>query len=262
MASFETSHKPDPAIGSAASPASDPGLARPAIVIPAYNEEGSVGEVIAEIREACNFPVYLVDDASDDNTVGTARRAGARVIPLATRLGAWGATQTGIRFAAERGHDCVITMDADGQHDPRHVHQLLAALRDCPADTCIGSWPQRGSASRKLAWRLLRATSGIRLEDLTSGYRAYNLRAIEVLTDWRATFLDYQDVGVLSLLRQQGITVVDVRTEMRLRQNGYSRVFHSWLIVFYYMCHTLLLGLSKRRIRSYRAPTSGAVAKS
>ena len=72
------------------------------------------------------------------------------------------------------------------------------------------------------------------------------------LASWRATYLDFQDVGVLSLLMGKGLTVMDVPVTMAERRNGHSRIFRTWLAVVYYMCHSLLLGLTKRRIRRYR----------
>lgn len=223
----------------------------PAIVIPAFNEGETVRSVLTEIRQHCDFPVYLVDDSSTDNTAEVARDCGATVLRLANQLGAWGATQAGIRYALKEGHDAVITMDADGQHDPAFIGALLEPLQNNEADVCIGSWPERGSMLRQIAWRWLRATSGIPFEDLTSGFRAYSHIPLVYLASWRATYLDFQDVGVLSLLLKKGARVVDTPTPMRGRANGQSKVFRSWLVVFYYMCHTLLLGLTKRRIGRY-----------
>ena len=230
-----------------------------AIVMPSFNEANSLSAVISEIRAHCNYPIYVVDDVSTDESASIARDANATVIPLINKLGAWGATQAGIRYALQKGHDAVITMDSDGQHDPAYIASLLAPLENTRADVCIGSCTERGSLLRHLAWRLLRSTSGIRIEDLTSGYRAYNLPAMRQLATWQATFLDFQDVGVLSLLLSKNLRIVDVQTPMRSRSNGSSRIFRSWLVVIYYMCHTMLLGLTKRpihRVKQGQASTA------
>ena len=101
----------------------------------------------------------------------------------------------------------------------------------------------------------MKKASGLSLEDVTSGFRVYNRRAIRELARRRATLLDYQDIGVLLLLQSRGLKIVDVEVAMQPRRNGRSRVFHSWLMVTYYMCQTLLLGLTKRRLaRSYTSP--------
>jgi glycosyltransferase involved in cell wall biosynthesis len=224
---------------------SDPG---PAIVIPAFNEASCIGEVLQAIRANTPYRVIVVDDASTDGTRKEALAGGATVLSLAVNLGAWGATQAGMRYALRHGHRTVVTMDADGQHDPGYIDALLGPVMRREADVVIGACTERGSRSRRLAWRMLAATSGLRFEDLTSGFRAYGPHALRALCNWRATFLDYQDIGVLSLLHVRGFSITDLKVPMKPRTHGHSRVFSSWLIVAHYMCHTLLLGTAKRSI--------------
>ena len=228
-------------------------LQNPAIVVPAFNEGKSIARTLRDVRASCGYPIYVVDDASSDDTNEQAKGAGAVVLSLVNQLGAWGATQAGIRYAISAGHDAVITIDADGQHMPEYIEQLLKPLREGSADVCIGSWPERGSKLRSIAWKLLRATSGMKIEDLTSGFRAYNRRSIELLSGWKATYIEFQDIGVLALLLNTGFRIVDTNTPMRDRQDGHSRIFDTWRMVIYYMLHSLLLGLTKRPIRPYRS---------
>ena len=226
-----------------------------AILIPAFNEGDVIAEVIAEVRAICDFPIYVIDDASTDETIIKAREAGARVIPLPVQLGAWGATQTGLRYALRNGYEVAITMDADGQHEAKSIKDLAPPVAQGIADVSIGACTQRGSGFRKLAWILMKKASGLTLEDITSGFRVYNRKAIAELVNWEATLLDYQDVGVLLLLQLKGIKIVDVKVPMQPRMNGKSRVFHSWLMVIYYMSQALVLGLSKRQLGwRYKAP--------
>jgi len=220
---------------------------RAAVLIPALNEEAVVAQHIAEIRAAADLPVWLIDDCSVDQTARIAADAGARVITLPARLGAWGATQTGIREAAARALDYVVTMDADGQHDPKNIAALVKPVLRDECDVVIGSAPQRGSVLRRFAWRLMRLTSGLNCGDLTSGFRVLNNRAINLLAGARASYLDYQDVGVLLLLEQAGLRIIEVPVVMPPRANGKSRIFSSWLVVASYMAHTLVLGTIKRR---------------
>ena len=223
------------------------------ILIPAFNESMVVGAVIKEIKAHCNLPIVVIDDASTDNTVDVAQTAGATVISLPAQLGAWGAMQTGLRYALRHGYTAAVTMDADGQHDATSLNDLLAPVHEGAADVSIGTCTRRGSLLRRIAWVMMKRASGLSLEDITSGFRVYNHKAIEVLASWRATLLDYQDIGVLLLLQSQGLRIVDVEVVMQERQNGRSRVFHSWVMVGYYMFQTLLLGLSKRKLaRSYK----------
>src|SRR5690606_13952641 len=107
-----------------------------------------------------------------------AKAAGATVIPLPDQLGAWGATQTGMRYALRHGFDMVLTMDADGQHEPRWLTALLAPILYGCADVAIGTCTERGSTMRRIAWALMKSTSGLRLQDVTSGFRAYNRAAL------------------------------------------------------------------------------------
>jgi glycosyltransferase involved in cell wall biosynthesis len=225
-----------------------------AIIIPAYNEAQAIGPVIRELREQCDLPIFVVDDSSTDNTIDQAIGSGAKVIPLATQLGAWGAMQTGLRFAERLGFEIAITMDADGQHNASFLEDLLRPVIEGSADVSIGACTKRGSTLRKIAWVLMKHTSGLTLEDITSGFRVYNRQAISELSKRHATLLDYQDVGVLLLLQSRGLSIVDVNVDMQDRRNGGSRIFRSWIIVFYYMCQTLLLGLTKRKlVRPYRS---------
>ena len=219
------------------------------VLIPAHNEESTVGSVVTDVRHHVNYPIVVIDDCSTDATRTVAQAAGATVLPLADQLGAWGATQTGIRYALRQGFDIVLTLDADGQHEPRWLPVLLAPLINGHADVTIGGYTERGSFMRRIAWALMKWTSGLRQHDVTSGFRAYNRAAATVLSQWQATVLDYQDVGVLMLLESQGLEIHDVPVTMLERQAGASKVFYSWLMVVYYMIHTLLLGLIKRPLR-------------
>lgn len=224
------------------------------VVMPAHNEAEDIGGVVSEVRRRFGYPVVVVDDASSDDTIAVARAAGARVIPLAVQLGAWGATQTGMRYALHNRYSYVITMDADGQHRPETLSALIAPIVDGDADVVIGACTERGSVLRKIAWRLMKHASGLRLEDLTSGLRVYDWQAIRRLAGWQATLLEYQDVGVLAMLQSAGLRVRDVNVRMAPRRHGISRVFHSWASVAYYMAYTLLLAFTKRGA-SQREPT-------
>ena len=221
-------------------------LPRCVVIIPAHNESEDIAFVISEINKHSNFPIVVIDDASTDDTIENAKKAGAIVVPLALQLGAWGATQTGLRYALKNDYAYAITMDADGQHLAESLPTLLQPIINQEADVTIGACTQRGSAMRKIAWNLMKKVSGLRLEDLTSGFRVYDRRAIRRLAAWQATLLEYQDVGVLAMLQASGIRIKDVEVNMLPRRHGMSRIFYSWTSVFYYMSYTLLLSFTKR----------------
>ncbi len=137
-------------------------------------------------------------------------------------------------------------MDADGQHLPGAIEDLLAPISLKKADVVIGSYTERGSWQRRLAWYFFKLISGLKPEDLSSGFRAYNQAALSLLASRDATLLDYQDVGVLLLLQQQGLEIAEVETAMQPRKAGKSRIFSTWFTVFLYMLHSAILSLSRR----------------
>ena len=116
---------------------------------------------LAKFSAACDFPVIVIDDASTDNTIAIAEQAGATVIPLPAKLGAWGATQTGLRYALRNGYDTAITMDADGQHEAASLAALLEPINAGVADVVVGACTQRGSWLRHIAWTMMKQASGL-----------------------------------------------------------------------------------------------------
>lgn len=218
---------------------------RPIALIPAHNEEATVGVVVSQVRALWNCPVVVIDDCSTDATARVARAAGAIVLPLTIQLGAWGAIQTGLRYALRQGYQTAITLDADGQHEPEEIGALLQPLANDAADVVIGAFPERASRARRFAWAYFRGLTGLELEDITSGFRAYNHAAITVLASRAASLLDYQDVGVLLILRRQGLRIVEAPVTMQPRAAGASRVFRSWWVVGKYMLQTSLLCLAR-----------------
>ena len=221
--------------------------ARPLIVIPAKNEAASIGPVVRAVRAHGYLDVLVVDDGSDDETGRIAREAGALVLRAPLAQGAWGAMQTGIRYAVRHNFTSVITMDADGQHRTEEIERLLHASQF--ADVVIGACPSRGSPARKFAWLLFRRLTGFALEDLTSGFRLYNANACKVLAGEAATLIDYQDMGVLLVLRRAGLTFSEVEVRMSARVDGISRIFYSWWAVVRYMLETTVLCFAKRNLK-------------
>lgn len=226
-------------------------------VIPARDEAATVGAVVAGVRAALGCAVLVVDDASRDDTGAVARAAGASTLRLSLGLGAWGATQTGIRYARRNGHAGVITLDADGQHEPASLPALFEAQQRSGANVVIGTCVQRLSRAKRIAWHYLRALTGLGLSDFTSGLRLYDARAIEILAGPEASLLDYQDVGVLMLLAKNGMRIEETPVPMLPRRQGHSRVFASWPVVARYMLHTTVLCVAqidagRRKAKSMR----------
>lgn len=235
--------------------------ARCLAVIPARDEVLTVAGVVAGVRAAVGCDVLVVDDASTDGTGRAARQAGATVLQLPIGLGAWGASQAGIRYAVRHGYAAVLTLDADGQHLPESLPSLFAAQQRSGANVVIGTCLERLSTAKRIAWRYLRALTGLRLRDFTSGLRLYDEESMRTLAGPEASLLDYQDVGVLMLLASQGMRIVETETPMKPREIGHSRVFASWAVVARYMFNTTVLCIS-RLDRGHRVATLAATVKS
>ncbi|WP_084590998.1 glycosyltransferase family 2 protein [Desulfonatronovibrio magnus] len=215
-------------------------------IIPAYNEEDSVGKVVQGVR-SYGLDVAVVNDQSADLTEAEAKSAGAVVLNLPVRLGAWGAIQTGLRYAIRRGYKYALTIDADGQHLPQSIPYLLAENIIDDYDVIIGSCPERVSRLRKIAWTWFRNISRAEFDDLTSGLRVYNRWSMRLMLDKRAYLFDYQDMGALLMMKKHGLKITEVPVEMSVRLKGHSRVFNNWLKVCKYMLVTSSLSASKFR---------------
>ena len=239
---------------------SNPPITRLLAVIPARNEAGTVAAIVRGVIASVGCDVLVVSDASTDETMSLASAAGAIVIDLPCRLGAWGATQTGMRYAQRNRYHMVLTLDADGQHHPQQLPALLAEQYRCGANVVIGTYAQRLSAAKRLAWHYFRLLTGIGVQDFTSGLRVYDRRAVRTLASREASLLDYQDLGVLMLLRKKGLTLHETPTVMSPRHQGGSRVFSSWRMVSRYMLHTTVLCFAQLGVRGRIAARKRAAA--
>lgn len=219
------------------------------VVIPAYNEAATVAEIVRRVIAHAVCDAVVVNDASSDDTSAQARAAGAAVIDLPLNLGAWGATQTGMRYAQRNRYATVVTLDADGQHHPESLPAMLAALEQDEVDVVIGTYTQRLSVAKRVAWWYFRLLTGLPVQDFTSGLRAYSRRAARALASREASLLDYQDMGVLMLLYQKGFRLRELPTVMSPRKSGMSRVFASWFVVARYMLHTTVLCFARLDVR-------------
>lgn len=201
---------------------------RPLIIMPAWNEEETVGATIRELRESAPWAdLLVVDDGSTDSTSRLATEAGASVLVLPYNLGVGGAMRAGYKYARRFGYQRAIQVDADGQHDPKDIQAVLEGLAD--ADISIGArFADKGTYTvhgpRRWAMIFLATVisrlAGTRLTDVTSGFRAANRRAIEQYCEhYPAEYLgDTIDSLVVAL--RSGLTVTQVGVEMRPRQGG------------------------------------------
>ncbi|MEV0136757.1 glycosyltransferase family 2 protein [Dactylosporangium sp. NPDC050688] len=198
------------------------------IIIPAWNESGSIADVVAEVKgELPGVSVIVVDDGSTDDTSARAAAAGAIVARLPYNLGVGGAMRTGYRYARDHGFDVAIQVDADGQHDPRYIPKLVDALED--HDLVIGArFAGEGGYAvkgpRKWAMRLLsRVISRLartRLTDTTSGHRACNRRLIELFAHWYPAEYLGDTIEVLVRAARMKYKITQIPVAMRPRMAG------------------------------------------
>ena len=201
-------------------------------IVPGYNEEGSIGAVIDEIRAVDpEIEIVVVDDGSRDRTAEAAASRGARVLQLPFNLGIGGAVQTGYRFAHEHGFDLALRVDGDGQHDPAQFAVLAGPVLSGHADIAVGSRfigrkGYRSSRSRRLAIRVLAWTVtlivGGRVTDPTSGFQVANRRAIALYAAYYPH--DYPEVEATVLAAKAGLRRAVVPVEMRERSAGRSSI--------------------------------------
>jgi glycosyltransferase involved in cell wall biosynthesis len=224
-------------------------------IVPALNEEVTVGRVIDEIRAFdSGFDIVVVDDGSTDRTAGVAVDRGAHVLRLPFNLGIGGAMQTGFRFAFEQGYDIAVQIDGDGQHDPSQLSKILAPVLAGEADLCVGSrftgeGAYRSSFLRRIGIKIfaqvVSAVVGQKVTDTTSGFRAVNSKGIALFaSDYPH---DYPEVEATVMCVKHKLRLKEVPVEMRERVGGTSSI--TALRSIYYMTKVLLaifVGLFRR----------------
>jgi glycosyltransferase involved in cell wall biosynthesis len=228
-------------------------------IVPAFNEVEAIAPTVAAIHDAApDFDVLVVDDGSGDATAEIASRAGAAVLRMPFNLGIGGAMQGGYIYALERGYEVAVQVDGDGQHDPRHIHDLLDRLRSDPELNMVtgsrfldpAGEGHRSSTTRRLGIRVFSGVvsliTGQRVTDPTSGFRMTNRRGIELFA--RDYPHDYPEVEAILMMHAHRLRSCEIPVEMRPRLTGESVISSSQSV--YYMVKVLLavfVGLFRRR---------------
>jgi glycosyltransferase involved in cell wall biosynthesis len=227
------------------------------LIIPAYNEAENIESVIVEIRrQHPQLEILVVDDGSTDATADFAERAGAAVLRLPFNLGYGAAIQTGIRYGLEGGYETAVLMDADGQHDPVSLENLLSPVVSGDADLALGSRflgdsEYRVPVSRRIGISLFSKVASIvsrqKITDPTSGYQAINRRAMAFIASDNYP-PDFPDADTIIRLHFAGIRIREVPVRIRQRQRGVS-MHNRWSILYYLykMSLSILVALLQRR---------------
>jgi glycosyltransferase involved in cell wall biosynthesis len=233
-----------------------------AIIIPCYNEAGSIGTFLQHlhrVREQHQWALtpVVVNDCSTDHTLEIVRALDCVVLDLPVNLGIGGAVQTGFRYAWQQGYDLAIQMDGDGQHPADELPKILEPFRRGEADVVIGSrfLEKQGfqsSSLRRLGIRwfswLLQRLCGQRISDPTSGFRAMNRRAIELIKEFYPN--EYPEPEILVHFLHRRLRVQEVPVRMEARQAGQSSI-HSWKTAYYMLKVSFAICFSHIRLQFY-----------
>lgn len=196
------------------------------VIIPAYNEEESILKTVQALRKTCpQYDYLVVNDGSSDRTASVCKENGLRMLNLPVNLGLSGAVQAGMKYAYRHGYDAAVQFDADGQHCPEYLPDMVERL-EAGNDIVIGSRfvskkkprSMRMMGSALIAFAI-RITTGEWLGDPTSGMRMYNKAMVRLF----ATQLNISpEPDTIAYLIQCGARVSEVQVEMQERMAGES----------------------------------------
>lgn len=230
------------------------------IIIPAYNEEANIEQVVENLRLNCpQYDYIVVNDCSTDNTEEILLKNHIAHVILPVNLGIGGGVQTGYRYALEHNYDIAIQFDGDGQHDATYLRDLVTPIENGQADIVIGSRfivkeGFQSSAFRRIGINFLSGLiyilSGVNIKDVTSGMRAVNCKMIrEYSKNYAQDYPEPEAILNAGLMRAR---VLEVPVQMRERQGGSSSI--SPLKSVYYMTKVSMALLLSRISSSRRGP--------
>lgn len=197
-------------------------------VIPAHNEEKRIAEVVLNSRKYVD-EVIVIDDKSKDKTEEMARKAGAITKRHKINLGAGEATRTGAELAIERDADIIVTLDADGQHNPAEIPKLIAKIKQNNLDIVFGSRPRNKNMplSKRIGnWGLTTAVNVLFLsnfKDVMTGYHAFTKECYERLKWESNRYGVVSEFAVNTALNKLKYKEVEVETIYVGKEKGMSK---------------------------------------
>ncbi len=227
-------------------------------IVPAFNEAGNIIRTINDIRTHAPYvDIVVIDDGSKDDTSTCVQQNNETVVQLPFNLGIGGAVQTGLRYAYQHQYDIAFQFDGDGQHDAKFIANIIQPLTDSNIDMTIGSRflevneGFQSSFSRRLGINffvhLINLLTGVIIKDPTSGFRAFNKKAISLFVEDYPT--DFPEPEAIVIAHRSGLVLKEIPVIMRAREAGSSSIRQ--LKSLYYMMKVtvaiLLLMLRKPR---------------
>lgn len=236
--------------------------ARILIVIPAYNEEGRVGPVVADVQRTLPaVDIVVVDDGSADGTAAEATAAGAITLSLPVNSGYGAALQTGYKYGVRNHYDTVGQIDADGQHRAEYLTTMLEVLGDDDVDVVVGSrfldrdGHYRASLARQVGIGLFaRIASMVTRQHISDPTSGFQLMRIEVARFFCTEVYpsDYPDADILILLHRAGFRIREVPVQMRPSPGRSMHSGHRSLYYVYKMFLSILVTLLRPRSQHAR----------
>lgn len=211
------------------------------VIIPAYNEEESILNVITKLNRDMEQADYVVvNDCSTDSTIERLQETEASYLNLPVNLGIGGGVQTGYKYALLNDYDIAIQIDGDGQHDTNYLQDVIQPIIDGEKDIVIGSRFLKKEGFQSSGMRrvgitflsaLIQLCSGIKIYDVTSGFRAVNREYIRLYaSDYP---VDYPEPEAIVMAALEGARIGEVPVIMKERVSGKSSI--SALKSVYYM---------------------------
>mgnify|MGYP000073792518 FL=1 len=202
------------------------------VIIPAYNEEEAIVETINNLKKCCDGMVdyVIINDCSKDNTLKKCNENNFNVINLPINLGIGGAVQTGYKYAYRFGYDIAIQMDADGQHDPKYISEIIEKIK-AGNDMVIGSRfiEKNGFQSTfvrrigiNLYSKIIKLFTGKVIKDTTSGYRAVNKKIIKIFANNYP--VDYPEPETDAFIAKNKFEIFELPMQMKERDTGSSSI--------------------------------------
>ncbi|MFH1654828.1 MAG: glycosyltransferase family 2 protein [Pseudomonadota bacterium] len=228
------------------------------VIVPAFNEQNNVAEVVSEIAKSVPAAdILVVDDGSYDKTRLKAISVGAKVVSHTFNLGYGAALETGYLYAIKKNYDFVLQMDGDGQHLASELLKILSILENNEADIVIGDrndCDYSHSIFRKIGQKLFSTVvyllSGFHISDSTSGFQGLDKRSLRLFASGLFPH-DYPDADVIMMSKFAGLRIKEVPVKMLNRIKGVS--MHSGVKPLYYVFKMFLslfiVRLNKRSLR-------------
>jgi len=236
------------------------------IIIPAFNEEKTIAQVIGGVKENAPYcDMLVINDGSSDSTAERAKASGAKVIHLPFNMGYGIALQTGYKYALKKDYHYMVQMDGDGQHDPYYIKELLEVVTSGKANVAIGSRFSKNSTNdiyragwiKKTGIMLFASITSIiirqRVSDPTSGYQAIDRKVANFYVS-ESYPCDYPDADVIIMLHRAGFKIKEFPVVMH--QNSNKKSMHSGIKPLYYIfkmfLSIFLTLLRKRELLNHR----------